>query len=221
MTYVDRKEHYWDEQYLQPGRLLAYLDQISLLRRFSQPYQEILEVGKGNGYFSDFVQNYLKRSIYTVDILPELNPDFCQDIGNIQFELPRTFDVGVCFEVLEHLSWERLKNAVHNLQKYVLRNILISVPDTNFFLQLNLNRLFWKYIRLNFTFSVPRLINNKSPIGKSHVWEIGIFHQNRRISANILIKEVFGISNVVWHGRGRYFPGHHFFVLKGAAKEWM
>ena len=199
-------------------RLLSYIDQFAVLSKLSTSPDTILEVGKGNGYFSHFVQTYFNQTVNTVDIVPELKPDFCADISSREFALAKTFDIGVCFEVMEHIEWDRLNIVVENLRKHIKKYLIISVPDANFFLQFKVNRLFLKYIPLNFTLSIPRFIRNKNTIVDSHCWEIGIYHSQRRITSEILINEVFQFENVLSHHRGRYFPGHHFFVLKGAAK---
>jgi len=199
-------------------RMLSYIDQLSIFKEVSEPSDTLLEIGKGNGYFSHFVQTYFNQTVKTVDIVPELKPDFCVDIGSREFALAKTFDIGVCFEVMEHIEWDRLNIVVENLRKHIKKYLIISVPDANFFLQFKVNRLFLKYIPLNQTLSIPRFFRNKKTIVNSHFWEIGIYHSKRRITDKILISEVLGIENVLSHRRGRYFPGHHFFVLKGAAK---
>ena len=218
MNEIAPKNHYFNREYMRSERLLSYIDQLAVLSKFSIHSDTILEVGKGNGYFSHFIQTYFNQTVKTVDIVPELKPDYCVDISSKEFILPTTFDIGVCFEVMEHIEWERLGIVVDNLRKYVKKYLIISVPDANFFLQFNINRFLFKYIPLNLTVSIPRFLKNRSTIVNSHFWEIGIYHSNRRITNKILISEVLGIENVLSHYRGRHFPGHHFFVLKGNAR---
>jgi len=218
MNEIAPKNHYFNREYMRSERLLSYIDQLAVLSKFSIHSDTILEVGKGNGYFSHFIQTYFNQTVRTVDIVPELKPDYCVDISSKEFILPTTFDIGVCFEVMEHIEWERLGIVVDNLRKYVKKYLIISVPDANFFLQFKINRLLFKYIPLNLTVSIPRFLKNRSTIVNSHFWEIGIYHSNRRITNKILISEVLGIENVLSHYRGRHFPGHHFFVLKGNAR---
>jgi 2-polyprenyl-3-methyl-5-hydroxy-6-metoxy-1,4-benzoquinol methylase len=218
MNEIAPKNHYFNREYMRSERLLSYIDQLAVLSKFSIHSDTILEVGKGNGYFSHFIQTYFNQTVKTVDIVPELKPDYCVDISSKEFILPTTFDIGVCFEVMEHIEWDRLNTVVENLRKYVKKYLIISVPDANFFLQFKLNRLFLKYIRLNLTISIPRFIKNNATIVDSHFWEIGINHSQRMITGKILIDEVFGSENVLSHHRGRQFPGHHFFVLKGSAR---
>jgi hypothetical protein len=218
MNEIAPKEHYFNREYMRTERLLSYIDQIAILSKLSEPSDTVLEVGKGNGYFSHFVRAYFNQSVKTVDIVSGLKPDFCADIRSQEFVLPVTFDIGVCFEVMEHIEWDLLNTIVENLRKYVKKYLIVSVPDTNFFIQFKLYKLFLKYNPFNYILSMPRFIKNKKTIGNGHYWEIGIYHSQRRITSKILIQEVFKIENVISHHRGRQFPGHHFFVLKGAAE---
>jgi len=116
MKQIEEKEHYFNREYMHPGRLLSYIDQLSVLSKLSDPSDSILEVGKGNGYFSHFVQTYFNQIVKTVDIVPELKPDFFADISSSEFNLPTTFDIGVCFEVMEHIEWDRLNIVVDYLE---------------------------------------------------------------------------------------------------------
>ena len=218
MNEIASKEHYFNQEYMRPERLLSYIDQLAIIAKLSEPSDKILEVGKGNGYLSHFVSTYFNRTVKTVDIVSDLNPDFCADISSRKFTLPEIFDIGVCFEVMEHIEWEKLNTVFENLRKYVRKYLVISVPDANFFLQFKINRLFFKYVPLNLTLSIPRFFRNKKTVVTGHFWEIGIFCSKRKITGNILINEIFGTQNVLSHYRGRHFPGHHFFVLKGNAR---
>jgi 2-polyprenyl-3-methyl-5-hydroxy-6-metoxy-1,4-benzoquinol methylase len=218
MNEIAPKNHYFNREYMRSERLLSYIDQLAVLSKFSIHSDTILEVGKGNGYLSHFIQTYFDQTVKTVDIVSDLTPDFCADISSSEFALPEIFDIGICFEVMEHIEWERLDIVVANLRKYVKKYLIISVPDANFFLQFKINRFLFKYIPLNLTVSIPRFLKNKSTIVNSHFWEIGIYNSKRRITDKILISEVLGIGNVLSHYRGRHFPGHHFFVLKGNAR---
>ncbi|GAB4366586.1 MAG: hypothetical protein Kow0042_06550 [Calditrichia bacterium] len=214
---MENSSHYFNRTYMNPVRLQAYQDQIDLFLRLSKGEDTTLEVGKGNGYFSHFVKTYLKQEIVTLDLSPELQPDFIGDITDPKLELPSSYDLSVCFEVLEHIPWGKLPVAVSNLRRFTRKWVLISVPDANYFLQVKLNVLWRKLTPLSFTLTLPRLFNNKHPFGKGHEWEIGIVSNGRRVTSGRVIHEILGAENLKAHFRGRHFPGHHFFVLKGDA----
>lgn len=212
---MEAKAHYLNERYMRRERLLAYIDQISLVTRYAEPQDAILEVGKGNGYLSHFLNSYLGHAVTTLDISPELEPDICADITSPDFELNQIYDISLCFEVFEHLPWETLSAAAGNLQRYARKCVILSVPDANFFIQPRLTLFGFRYRPFSLTVSFPRWFRNDSTLGKSHVWEIGIYNGESRISPAKLIREVFGKQSLLDHFRGREFPGHHFFVLKG------
>ena len=60
MNQMAPKDHYFNREYMRAERLLSYIDQLSILSKVSHPSDSILEVGKGNGYFSHFIMAPLK-----------------------------------------------------------------------------------------------------------------------------------------------------------------
>lgn len=212
---MEPKTHYFNREYLRRERLLAYVDQISLVTKYADPGDSILEIGKGNGYLAHFLCTYLNHPVSTLDISPELEPDICADITDPDFQLDQLYDLGLCFEVFEHIPWEKLSAAAENIKRWVKKYVLISVPDTNYFLQPRLTMFGLRYRPFNLVLTFPRWFRNNKTLGKGHEWEIGIKNDEHRITPRKLIREVFGEQALVSHFRGREFPGHHFFVLKG------
>jgi len=213
----EKKDHYFSAEYMRPERLQAYIDQIRTINLFVSPKDEILEIGVGNGYLANILKNHYHYSVTTLDFNEELRPDLLMDITQEDFNLKKKYDVGLCFEVLEHISWPKLPQAISNLAGSVRKNLIISVPDANFFVQMKLIMLWLKLTPLNLTITIPRFFNNKKTIGFGHEWEIGIRRQKSRTTASILISDVIKRENLITHYRGREFPGHHFFVIKGLA----
>ena len=214
----ENRNHYYSPEYMRPERLQAYIDQVRTIRSFTDPDDKILEIGIGNGYLSNVLKNYYCYSVTTLDVNQDLQPDLCADITASDFRLAEKYDIGLCFEVLEHLNWQDLSLAISNLTRHIRKFLLVSVPDTNFFVQSKLNVLWLKLTPLNLTLTIPRFLNNKQTIGKGHQWEIGIYQGDDRVTHRKLISDIFGSTNVVSDYRGREFPGHHFFIIKGQAK---
>jgi len=210
------KPSYLGDDYMRRERLLAYVDQITVTRDWSLPSDTILEIGKGNGYFSDFMKRYLGRPIITLDYDQSLNPDIVANIVSSDFLLPQKFEVATCFEVLEHIPFEKLPRIIENILTYIRKVMIISVPNTNFFIQLRLNYLFLRYAPYCLTLSFTRFFKYEKTLGKGHYWEIGMKTRKIRITPKIVIEEVFGgRQNVICYFRGREFPGYHYFILKG------
>lgn len=215
---MESYDHYHNRKYMNRERLLAYIDQIRIIKKYTEPEYSILEIGPGNYYLNYILKNIFNQSVVTLDHLPELRPDICTDIIDPDFELDKVFDVGLCFQVIEHIEWQFLKTAIKNLRKYIKKFLLISTPDTNYFIQFHLNTLYLKFKPLAYTITLPRIGMNKNVFGSDHKWEIGIHNGNKIIKTKDIINEIFGRENVVDDYRGREFPGHHFFVLKGSAR---
>jgi SAM-dependent methyltransferase len=213
---MSEKEHYFNPEYMRRERLLAYIDQISAILKYTQQADSILEVGKGNGYLYHFISTYLKLNVKSLDIASDLQPDFCGDISSEDLSLPDKFDIGLCFEVLEHLPLTQVPVALANLKKYVRKYIILSVPDTNFFIQMKMNILWLLYTPLSLTFSFARFMANRKMLGSDHQWEIGIRQGNQRVTKKYLLKYVLSDFEVLEGFRGREFPGHHFFIFRGS-----
>ncbi|MEJ2636678.1 MAG: methyltransferase domain-containing protein [Calditrichia bacterium] len=214
---MENKKHYYNCAYMRRERLQAYIDQINAVARWSEAKDSILEVGKGNGYLSHVLSAYYSMRIKSVDIDPNLQPDFIADISSPEFVLPETYDVALCFEVLEHIPWEKIATVIDNLLGQVRHDLIISVPDANFFFQLKLNIFWLLFTPLNLTLSFPRILRNRTTLGSGHHWEIGIKNNGKPVTKKQLIHDVLGVENLVEEYRGREFAGHHFFILRGKA----
>ncbi len=214
---MEEKQHYFNQTYMRRERLQAYIDQIDAVNRFGTDSRTFLEIGKGNGYLSHVLTSYYSRTVKTVDIDPALKPDYLLDISSPEFSLPETFDIALCFEVLEHVPWDSLPLAVDNMLRYVRNYLIVSVPDANFFAQAKMN-LFWLlFTPLSFTISIPRFMKNRTTLGSDHQWEIGIQKAGKPVRKQDLIRDIFGEKNLADDYRGREFAGHHFFILRGKA----
>ena len=104
------KEHYCRKKYDDLDRFISYFYQVDLTQQVAQRdanmrmhandtnEPRILEVGKGNGFFS----NYMKKnghSVTTADFDGSLNPDIVADIRSLPIS-DKSFDIVTAFEVL-------------------------------------------------------------------------------------------------------------------------
>jgi SAM-dependent methyltransferase len=90
----------------------------------------ILDVGCGNGWFTNHAAKHLK--IIGVDrswvALKHLTTTCCQaDAGALPFQ-DRSFDLIVAMEVLEHLTFDRYTRAINELARVSRRYVLVTVP---------------------------------------------------------------------------------------------
>jgi len=119
------KDHYFTEGYCSARRFISFSEQIRIAMGCKP--DNILEVGIGNGFVSEFLKNQGEK-VTTVDIDKELNPDCVASIMELPFK-NNSFDCVCCYEVLEHLPFRCFDKALKELQRVSKNNVLISLPD--------------------------------------------------------------------------------------------
>ena len=94
----------------------------------------VLEIGFGNGNFLNYCKNN-NWDVYGVEIIQELldratNAGFsvCDNIDNIS---NKTFDLVVCFDVLEHIEQEEVTDFLKRIKNILNRNgsLIIRTPN--------------------------------------------------------------------------------------------
>jgi len=167
---------------------------------------EMLEIGIA---FGSFISDYLKKRKYkitTMDVDKKLNPDKIGSVLNIPFR-NNSFDLITCFEVLEHLPFNKFTAALSELKRVSRQFVIFSIPDMTFYLKFNFS--IDRFIKILKIFSIP-LIKIGSKFYE-HYWEIGFQNINLK-----LIKEKINYVGFSILKDYRIFenPYHHFFVLK-------
>jgi SAM-dependent methyltransferase len=201
-----KQDHYFKTDYDNKERFFSYWHQIDEV--LSHNYREILEIGKGNG----FVSNYLigrGKKIFTFDIDKDLNPDVVGDVSEIPF-CRESFDVVACYEVLEHLPYENFHVALKELYRISKSHVILSLPDRGgraykFHIQIP------KLGEIKRLITIPRLKPIEWKFDGEHHWEIGtrgypikkIISQIKK--SNFLIRKNYRLFE---------FPYHRFFLLK-------
>jgi 2-polyprenyl-3-methyl-5-hydroxy-6-metoxy-1,4-benzoquinol methylase len=107
------KEHYFKD-YDTKERWMSYWYQINEILK-SNP-ENVLEIGVGNKFISD----YLKKEgikLTTVDVDPELKPDFVCSVTELSKILKSKYDVVLCAQVLEHLPFLDFEKSLNEIKK--------------------------------------------------------------------------------------------------------
>lgn len=140
---------------------------------------DVLEVGTGDGVVRRCASP-LVRSYRVMDINERLRPDVLGDLLDPQPALAACFDAVVCTEVLEHLPFERLGQALANLRGFLRPGglLLLTLPH---------RKSHWLFVtprqRLH-AFRLPvgltdlgeawnRFVRRRIWIDPHHRWEIG------------------------------------------------
>lgn len=201
--------HYFQQEYDDLPRFISYFYQIDLVRSL-QP-QSVLEIGVGN----KTVANYLRQNgiaIDTCDIDAELYPDYVADVRNLPFA-DDSYDVVMACEVLEHLPWSDVEQALRELHRTTRRFVLLSLPHVSASLELILrNPLPPRMLERHFfgvSLRMPLFFTRADSTGE-HYWEIGRRRFPTRRIRRALTKhfEIYREIRPVLH------PYHHFFVLE-------
>jgi SAM-dependent methyltransferase len=171
--------------------------------------REVLEVGVGSHTLSDYLRRRGVR-VLTCDADPQVGADVVGDIRKLPFE-DGQFESAAAFEVLEHLVWEDVPQALQELHRVSRRYVFLSVPYIA------------PYFEAVFRFPFVRKLTGKPyldcfirlPFGgfrrcsPSHQWELGLAGYSLKRFRNRLAC-CFRIERQV---RPVLHPLHHFFVL--------
>ncbi|MFA6095710.1 MAG: methyltransferase domain-containing protein [Candidatus Paceibacterota bacterium] len=196
------REHYDFDRYCYPDRWASYYHQIREILR-TKP-ESVLEIGAGDETVKSFVVRAAGPVYKTLDVADDLHPDIAGSILAMPLG-DKSFDTTCAFEVLEHLPWDDVPQALSEMARVTKRKVLVSVPHFGPPIRFSL--------KLPFLPSVSFLL--KVPYPKRHVWngqhywELG--KRGYPVSAlRRVLEEHFKIEKefVPWDN-----PYHHFFIL--------
>ncbi|CAB5135683.1 hypothetical protein D3OALGA1CA_3520 [Olavius algarvensis associated proteobacterium Delta 3] len=187
------------------GQFCSYWHQVDEIRR-TRP-DSLLEIGIGSGFFRDYTQKH-GVSIFTLDIDIDLNPAISATVLQLPFRND-TFDLVVCFEMLEHLPFKYFPVALDEIRRVSKEKVVISLPHS-------INRVYRILLdlpKIGFKkglFELKKTRFASLPHDDTHHWEIDIQgYPLSRITSSIS-NSGFNIDRSY-----RVFekPYHHFFVL--------
>lgn len=200
-----RKEFYFDEGYFSEVQFISFAQQLRLVRNLRR--RNILEVGKGNGFVSDFLKK-AGYNVKTVDVNHNLRPDVVGSVLDLAgIFKTANFDVVLCAEVLEHLPFEFFERAIVNIFETTNAYAVITLPRCEksvFEFQLSVKFFQLPPVQGSFFVSMPW-----APINEHH-WELNSNRLTKMKSIRHIIKRYF---TVIDEGRMRSNPYHHYFVL--------
>ena len=118
--------HYNFMDYIDKDRFLSYRTQLELITEINP--HSILDIGVGRKLLEKLLPEDIRYTGLDFDF--NLRPDVQ---GNIEF-LPfknKSFDLITCFEVLEHLPFDKIVFILKELKRVSRGKVLISLPYAN------------------------------------------------------------------------------------------
>ncbi len=197
------KEHYGFRRYCYPDRWASYYHQLEEI--VATKPTSVLEIGAGDETVKRYMQKLGVGKYVTMDIADDLAPDIKGSITAIPLE-DKSFDTVCAFEVLEHIPFEEVSQALSELARVAKKYVLVSVPH------------FGPPVRVQIKIPfLPQLtLFKKIPFPKTHVfngqhyWELGKKgYPVRRLRE--LMRDTFSIEKEFVPDDNAY---HHFFVLR-------
>jgi ubiquinone/menaquinone biosynthesis C-methylase UbiE len=196
------KVHYNFESYIDKGRFASYYYQLKYIRETNP--ESFLEIGGGTAILKKLLPEEIRY--FNVDISKELNPDVIATVEHLPIK-NNTFKLVGCFQVLEHLPFDKLPMLLEEIKRVSSKYILISLPYAN------------HKIRLEFTLPRSRRIDlkiiipmfyKKHKFDGQHYWEIGKKDYPVKKIKTIL-ENTFKVISIFTPAENTY---HTFFLLE-------
>jgi SAM-dependent methyltransferase len=198
------KSIYEFSRYLTKQRWSSVWHQVDEVLR-SKP-KAVLEVGPGPGVFKQVCALFDVR-VKTIDIDPELDPDYVGSATALPFE-DSAFDVVCAFQMLEHLPYEAALRAFEEMVRVSKSEVVISLPDA---------KRVWRYClhipklgHFNFLVPRPQLKRPVHVFDGEHYWEIG----KKGYEFSRVVQDLSERSKLDRTYRVLEFTYHRFFVFK-------
>ena len=195
------KSHFAFSEYVTKQRWISYWHQLDEALQDSPA--TCLMVGVGDGVVADALRQ-AGVEVTTADIIEELRSDIVADVRDLPMP-GKTFDVVICCQVLEHIPYATVSEALSELVRVARQRVIISVPNSSraVFFRLGLGQ--------------RQLITRRASVGKRQEWTCnGVHHwelgwRNYRVRPWLRLLRRHG--KLLREYRVADFPYHHFFIL--------
>ncbi len=181
------------------------IESLSFLKKNDS--NNLLEVGVGSKTYLSVVKSK-GVMVTTVDIDPELEPDYVASVTALPFP-DKSFDMAVAFEVLEHIEFADVATAISELLRVSKHGIMISVPDVYPYLSVQIKLPLLKTFSRIITLPVAL---KKDRFDGEHYWEIG--RRNHPLKKILAVIDAAPGAACKKHFRVPGCPFHHFFIIE-------
>lgn len=169
MTLPIQENKYLDWNYFSADRFAAYWQQIDEVMRL--PGVTLVgEIGAGAHVTASLLKR-LGKQVEILDYDPTLEPDHVVSILDLG-TFSRSYDCVLCFEVLEHIPFDLLDQALDGLAHLTRKYCIISVPYAGFTLKATggVFRKSWRGFTIQYR--MPSFWRRHTFDGQ-HYWEAG------------------------------------------------
>jgi hypothetical protein len=184
---VDRS-HYDFFNYVDIDRFNSFYYQLLLIKKICP--ETILDIGPGNNFLRDLLSKDF--DFKTIDIDSELEPDFIGSVDAMPLD-GGSFDLLCCFQVLEHLPFDKFEQCLSELHRVSRQYVLLSLPYSRLDLKLSFKFTIFKEMR--FLITIPKFYK-KNKFDGQHYWEIGRGTTPKRLIKE-KIEKYFAIEEVI------------------------
>ena len=207
MEYVKQvaKEHYSFEKYFTSARWMSYWYQIKEITKRND-IKTVLDVGPGTTFLKDTLAIHsLDLGYKSLDIAPDLKPDYLGSVTNIPIE-NSMYDAVCAFEVLEHIKFKDFESALLEMSRVSKKYIFISLPHFGPSIEFLFKTPSLK--RYKFAWKIP--YHPVHQFRGEHYWELGKRGYSVSRIRSVLQKHFVVLDEYVPFEH-QY---HHFFIME-------
>jgi len=159
-------------RYISKKRWNSFFHQIEEI--ISSDPDSVLEIGLGTGLLRAVLKDVYKCNYESLDIIERNQPDYIGSVIDLPF-LDKSYDVVVCYEVLEHLPYENFEKALSEIFRVAKSNVVISLPNAGSSRRPNQEHIFngehyWEINKIGYEQNI--VIDTIQRVGNSHGFEL-------------------------------------------------
>lgn len=201
------KSHYDFSKYLNKRRWISMWHQLDEVMKLNPG--NVLEVGPGPGVFKS-AGIALGLNVSTLDIDPELGPDYVGSVFDMHF-MDGEFDVVCAFQMLEHIPYEKAISAFKEMVRVARKNVVISLPNSKVLLPFSIFMPKHGVVK----FSLPRYLFKAPEVHEfdgEHYWELN----KANYSVDTVVRDFVKGTDVKLVNSYRVHENsyHHFFIFE-------
>lgn len=194
--------HYNFLKYVNKERFISYYYQLKYILEINP--KTFLEIGCGTGILKKFLPKSINYFSSDIDI--DLTPDVMSNIESLPFK-DNSFEMIGCFQVLEHLPFEKFKQILLELERVSSKYVFISIPNASRQFMIDIHVPVIRQITFNIL--IPRFLK-KHKFDGQHYWEIGKKGLSKKMIKKI-IESIFKVKHSFTPKENSY---HTFFLLE-------